>query len=145
MPKSTNIALAFANRAVVLFKIKQFKLAIEDINAAICTENYPQENVHKLYQRLVKSYEQIQEFENAVGSYAKLISSLKLSKLTKAQKLQIKNDTEKSLSLCKKAVTAKNLTTMSQDGVQDDTDNFPVYKSLHPQFENASGKFYILS
>ena len=145
MPKSTNIALAFANRAVVLFKVRQFKLAIEDINAAICTEKYPQENLHKLYQRLAKSYEQIQEFENAVGCYAKLISSLKLSKLTKTQKLQIKNDTEKSLSFCKKAVTAKNLTTIAHAEKLDDTDTFPVYKSLHPQFENASGKFCILS
>ena len=92
-PKSTNIALAFANRAVVLSKAKEFKFAIEDINAAIDTGKYPQENLHKLYQRSAKSYECLQNFENAVNSYMKLLSSLKISKLTKAQKLQIKNET----------------------------------------------------
>ena len=144
MPKSTNIALAFANRAVVLFKVKQFKLAIEDINAAIGTEKYPQENLHKLYQRLSKSHEHIQEFEDAVSGYSRLISSLKLSKLTTSQKLQIKNETEKSLSFCKNALTAKNLTTISQAGNKDDNKKFPAYKSFHSELENASGKFDIL-
>ena len=125
----------------MLSKVKEFKFAIEDINAAIDTGKYPQENLHKLYQRLAKSYECLQEFEKAVDSYMKLLSSLKISKLTKTQKLQIKNETEKSLSFCKKAVTAKSLTSISTNENHDKKEAFPFYKSFHPQLENSSGNF----
>ena len=136
--------MAFANRAVVLFKVKEYKFAIEDINAAISTEKYPPENIHKLYQRLAKSHELLLQFDSALLSYMKLLSSLKQSKLTKTQKLQIKNETEKSMSFCKKAVTAKNLTTISSTESHDKNDDFPTYKSYHSQLENASGKFFCI-
>ena len=125
----------------MLSKVREFKFAIDDINAAIDTGKYPPENLHKLYQRLAKSYENLQEFTNAINSYMKLLSSLKISKLSKSQKLQIKNETEKSLSFCKKAVTAKSLTSISQNETLDKKESFPSYTSLHPQLENSSGNF----
>ena len=124
---------------MVLFKVREFRFAIQDINAALKTEKYPQENVNKLYQRLAKSHEQLQEYENALNAYVQLLSSLKQSHLTKTQKLQIKNETEKSMSFCKKAVTAKNLTTISSNKHDDETQEFPTYKSYHSELLNASG------
>ena len=139
--------MAFANRAVVLFKVKEFKFAIDDINAALGTGKYPPENIHKLYQRLAKSHELLLQFDDALRSYVKLLASLKQSKLNKTQKLQIKNETEKSMSFCKKAVTAKNLTTITSTESHDKKDDFPTYRAYHPQLLNTSGKFifYLLT
>ena len=139
-PTNINFALALANRAVVLFKIKEFKMAIEDINAAIKSNQYPDENVHKLYQRLAKSYEHLQESEKAVNCYAKLESSLTLSKLTKVQKLQIMDESEKSVGLCKTAIIAKDVTDVNKMDKDRSESNFPCYKALHGEIKNASGE-----
>ena len=70
-PNNSNFALAFANRAVVFFKFKEFVLAIEDIHAAIDSEKYPEENLHNFYRRLAESYENQQEFDKSIHNYEK--------------------------------------------------------------------------
>ena len=141
MPNSVNFSMVLANRAVILFKIKEFEWAILDINLSIETGRYPQENLHKLYQRLAKSYEHLQKFELAINCYKKFIESLKLSNLTKNQRLQLKNDTEKSMVFCKNGVMAKNLTAFKPNEEQNSNAKFPSYSRVHSQIKNASGKY----
>ena len=131
--------MVLANRAVILFKIKEFEWATQDINLAIETGSYPQENLHKLYQRLAKSYEHLQNFELAINYYKKFIESIKLSNLTKSQRLQFKNDSQKSMMFCKNGVMAKNLASFKSTDEQNAKANFPSYTRVHSQMKNASG------
>ena len=64
------------------------------------------------------------------------------SKLTKTQKLQIKNESEKCLSLCKKKAVAKSFVSLDPDKNQDIMQSFPKYKANHPGIQNASGTFF---
>ena len=115
-------------------------MAIEDTDAAIKSNKYPEENVYKLYQRLAKSYEHLQEFEQAVICYAKLESSLTMSKLTKAQKLQIMKESEQAACLCKKAMMTKDAIVVNEKDKGCSESNFPWYKATHDKIENASGE-----
>jgi len=135
-PNNFNYALAFANRAVVFFKLKEFKLSIEDVHAAIDSEKYPEENLHKLYRRLAESYETLQQFDKSIHYYEKIEPSLKLSRLTKAQQLQIIIETEKSLSFCKNARVGKSQVLIDEKSNNVD---FPKYKATHVEIPNASG------
>ena len=135
-PNNSNFALAVANRAVVFFKFKEFKLSIEDVHAAIDSEKYPEENLHKLYRRLAESYENLQKFDKSIHYYEKIEPSLKLSRLTKAQQLQIIIETEKSLSFCKHARVGKSQVLINEKSNNVD---FPKYKATHVEIPNASG------
>ena len=139
-----NYALALANRAVILFKIREFEWATQDINLVIESGKYPEENLHKLYQRLAKSYEHLQEFELAVTCYKKFAEFIKLSNLSKNQRLQLHNDAKKSIAFCKNGIMAKNLTYFKSNEQQNTKVNFPSYTNPHSQIENASGKYLYL-
>ena len=138
--RSTTFALALANRAVVFFKIKEFKLAVEDIDEAIKSNKYPDENVHKLYRRLTESYQHMHEFEKAIYYYEKLQASLKLSKLSNTQKTQIVNQTGNFLSLCKNEAHLENRKSKAHNEKQEQEEHFPSYKAVHPEIKYASGK-----
>ena len=131
--------MILANRAVILCKINEFNWAIQDLNSAIQTGRYPPENIYKLHQRLSKAHEQLGEFELAANNYKNLINSIELSKATKAQKLQIKNEAGKSMAQCKKRVTATHFTSFESNGKQITQSSFPAYKAAHHQIQNASG------
>ena len=141
VPETSNLAMILANRAVILFKIREFRLSIEDINLSIETKRYPLVSLHKLYHRLAKTYEHLQEYTLAINCYKKAYDSLKVSNLSKSQKLQIKSETENAINFCKKGVVGLNLTSYKCDGIQDTTTNFPVYKATHSDIQNASGVF----
>ena len=132
--------MVLANRSVILFKIKEFEFSIQDLRSAIETEKYPKENVHKLYHRLAKAFEQLLEFESAINCYEKVVKFLRISNITKTQKSQIKNETEKCIAFCKKEVISKNFTSLNLNNKQDVKDEFPTYKTPHSIIENASGK-----
>ena len=141
LPESVNFAMILANRAVPLFKIKEFKLAIDDLHASIQTGKYPTENVHKLYQRLATAHEHLQEYQKAIEMYRKQFDSMRSSSLLKSQKLQMKSDIEKSMARCKRCSGAQNFTTYQSDYPDSSSAEFPVYPKLHSQLPNASGMF----
>ena len=141
LPDGINFALILANRAVILAKMKELKWAIEDLRMSIETGKYPSESLHKLYSRLAKAYEHLQQFELAITSYKMQFDSMKAStSLTKSQKLQMKSDTEKSIASCKKYFTAQNFTAFEAAGSRPCSVNFPVYRQPHSQLHNASGR-----
>ena len=124
----------------MLVKLKEFKWAIEDLHASIQTGKYPSDNVHKLYQRLAKAHECLQEYDLAINSYKLQYDSMRTSKPSKSQKLQMKSDIEKSIASCKKYFTAQNFTAFEAAGCRPCSVNFPVYHQPHSQLHNASGK-----
>ena len=72
--------------------------------------------------------------------YEKVVKFVRLSNLTKSQKSQIKNETEKCIACCKKEVISKNFTSLNMNNKPDVKDKFPTYKTPHSLIENASGK-----
>lgn len=48
---SEELALAFANRSAVTYRLKEYKPCIEDIERALTTGKYPQHLFYKLYER----------------------------------------------------------------------------------------------
>ena len=141
LPDGINFALILANRAVILAKMKELKWAIEDLSMSIETGKYPSESIHKLYSRLAKAYEHLQQFELAITSYKMQFDSMKASaSLTKSQKLKMKSDTEKSIASCKKYFTAQNFTAFETADSRPCSVNFPVYHQPHSHLHNASGK-----
>ena len=109
------------------------------LNSSIQTGQYPIENLYKLYQRLAKAHEHLEEFESAVYHYKKIIESIELSKVAKNQKLQTKNEAEKCISLCKKRLIAQNFTSLESNKKEATQSDFPKYAATHPQIQNASG------
>ena len=136
--------MILANRAVILCKINEFNWAIQDLNSSIQTGQYPPENQYKLYQRLAKAHEHLEEFASAVDDYKKLIDSVGSSKVAKNQKSQIKNEAEKCMARCKKRVIAKNFTSFGSNENPSTQSDFPKYKAVHPQIQNASGDLFLL-
>ena len=110
----------------MLVKLKEFKWAIEDLHASIQTGKYPSDNVHKLYQRLAKAHECLQEYDLAIDSYKLQYDSMRTSKLSKSQKLQMKSDTEKSIASCKKYFTAQNFSAFEAAGTRPCADRKSV-------------------
>ena len=124
----------------MLVKLKEFKWAIEDLHASINTEKYPSDNVHKLYQRLAKAHECLQEYDLAIDSYKLQYDSMRTSNLSKSQKLQMKSDIEKSLALCKKRLATKNFTSLKPNEHNARPVSFPSYHKPHAQLPNALGR-----
>ena len=124
----------------MLVKLKEFKWAIEDLHASIQTGKYPSDNVHKLYQRLAKAHECLQEYDSAITSYKLQYDSMRTSKLSKSQKLQMKSDIEKSLASCKKFLATKHFTALESCDPNSRSVSFPTYHEPHAQLQNASGR-----
>ena len=124
----------------MLVKLKEFKWAIEDLYASIRTGKYPSDNVHKLYQRLAKAHECLQEYDLAINSYKLQYNSMRTSKLSKTQKLQMKSDIEKSLALCKKRLATKSFTSLKSNEHNAHSVSFTTYNKPHAQLPNASGR-----
>ena len=131
--------MALANRSVILCKIKEVRWAIQDLSACIETKKYPVENLYKLHQRLSKSNEFLENYQLAINNYNDIIESIESSHLSKAQKQQIKKDSEKCIALCKKKVVAKNFVSLESKDRSKSSPDFPRYSSIHPEILNASG------
>ena len=137
--------MILANRSVILLKIKEFKWAVQDLTLAIKTEKYPSENRYKLHQRLSKAYEYLENYESAEEEYRYVLKTLDSGKLTKNQMIQIKKETEKCISLCKKKNVAKNFISFESKGSPKSQAQFPRYVAQHPVIQNASGRKTYLS
>ena len=135
--------MILANRAVIFFKIKEFKWAIQDLILSIETGKYPTENMYKLYQRLAKSYEYLKSFELAAVNHKKIVETVDLSNLPKAQKLQVKNDAQKRTGVCKKMGVAQSFVSLDSNKKLEGHGEFPKYKSSHREIQNASGTLSI--
>ena len=132
--------MILANRSVILLKIKEFKWAVQDLTLAIKTKKYPSENRYKLHQRLSKAYEYLENYESAEEEYRNVLKTLDSGKLTKNQMIQLKKETEKCISLCKKKSVAKNFISFESKESAKSQRQFPKYVGQHPVIQNASGR-----
>ena len=132
--------MILANRSVILLKIKEFKWAVQDLTLAIKTEKYPSENQYKLHQRLSKAYEYLENYESAEEEYRNVLKTLDAAKLTKNQMIQLKKETDKCISLCKKKNVAKNFISFDSNESPKSQRQFPKYVGKHHVIQNASGR-----
>lgn len=62
-----DISIILANRSAVLYHVKQYKLAIKDIEMA--TLNYPNDKLYKIKERLARCYLGMDDFNNSLKSF----------------------------------------------------------------------------
>ena len=122
---------------------QEFSFAVEDLKIALKCGQYPEKNHFKLYQRLAKSYEGLNDFFNALAAYENVSKSLEHSQLKTSQMQKLKNETNLSIRMCQKRLTMQSFTS-TEESVRKIETKFPDYKSKHPKIENASDCLQIL-
>ncbi len=83
--RSRDLALALANRSAVLFSLKAFNLALDDIKLAL-ESGYPDELAFKLLDRRAKIETHFRQFSDARDTYRQLIKALDISKCDKVSR-----------------------------------------------------------
>jgi len=110
---------------------------VKDLKMALKCGQYPEQNNFKLYQRLAKSYEGLNDFSNALAAYENVSKSLEHSQLTNSQKQKLKAETNLSIRICQKKLTLQSFTSMEESERKIES-KFPDYKSKHLKIKNAS-------
>ena len=75
-PHSETLALALANRSVVLAKLRLHTEAVVDITSSLGLKKYPLKNIFKLYQRRGMAYQALGQFHQASGSFEKAVQAV---------------------------------------------------------------------
>lgn len=99
--------MTLANRSATLFHMKEYDLALADIEEAFSLD-YPQELHHKLYDRRARCLMAIKQYKDAQNSFQKALSALDSSKLTADKKKQWQTDIQKILVMMQKAKEVTN-------------------------------------
>ncbi len=99
--------MALANRSAVLFSLKAYHLALDDIRLAF-ESGYPEELHFKLLERKAKILMFFRQFEDARGVYQDLVKSLDKAKVDANKKLKVQKDAQAALNYFKKAASVYN-------------------------------------
>ena len=96
--KSREFAICLANRSAVLFSLKWFHQAEEDIELALAS-GYPADLAYKLHERRARIQTAHKDLEGAISSYRLGLKSLELAtKLTPANKKKLQAEMLKTLT-----------------------------------------------
>ena len=106
---SKELSLAYANRSVVLYAIKEYLLSQCDINLAF-QNGYPSNLHYKLYERLGRCYMELGNMQFALDAFKDGLSSLKESGLDIGKKNELVHVYSElsSKCQCQENVTEKN-------------------------------------
>ena len=80
--RSRDLSVALANRSAVLFSLKAFHLALDDVRLAL-ESGYPDELRFKLLERRAKIETHFRQFSDARDTYKELIKALDVAKCEK--------------------------------------------------------------
>lgn len=105
--KSKELSVALANRSAVLFSLKAYHLALDDVKLAMDC-GYPEELTFKLLERKAKILMFFKQFESAHECYKQLLKSLDVAKADQAKKLKVQKDAQQALAYFKKAPSIYN-------------------------------------
>lgn len=128
------MSLALANRSAALVHLKEFQLAVRDIELAI-ESNYPEKQRYKLYDRMGFCHQQMGETAKARVAFKTALDSLEVSDLEAAAVESWRTTLEKSLSkLSDRGKTASVGSNMESRNIK-----FPdLLGGPNPQIPNAS-------
>ena len=105
--KSKELSIALANRSAVLFSLKAYHLALDDIKVAF-DAGYPEELQFKLLERKAKIMMFFKQFSTARDTYKELLKSLDIAKVDANKKAKLQKETQQALKFFEKAPSVYN-------------------------------------
>ena len=95
--KSKEFSICLANRSAVLFSLKWYKQALDDIQLALLS-GYPDELAYKLYERQGKIRASFKDVDGACESYKLAVKYIEVAtKLPEDKKKRMRQEFQKSL------------------------------------------------
>ncbi|XP_046652353.1 SET and MYND domain-containing protein 4-like [Daphnia pulicaria] len=150
----TTLALALANRSAVLVHLKEFALAIRDIQLSL-QSNYPEKQRYKLYDRMGYCHQQLGETAKARLAYTIALDCLEESDLEPAALDNWRQTVEKSRAKLPSnnpsnsnnsnhSTANANATNALPELVSGANSNIPnASKSLAMEVDDNSGRYYV--
>lgn len=147
--EKTTLALALANRSAVLVHLKEYQLAVRDIQLAL-QSNYPEKQRFKLYDRMGYCHHQLGEPAKARVDYTVALDCLAESDLeSKAienwrqtiEKSRNKLPSASSNPLLKKSLTITNELPELVGGANPNIPN--ASQSLALEMDENCGRYYV--
>jgi len=152
--KSKELSMALANRSAVLFSLKAYAFALDDIRLAF-ESGYPDDLAYKLYDRKAKILVAFKQMKDAGEAYKKALEYLdKATKLPADKKKTVQKDILQALIFFQKAPAA--LTQNDPNTVIypiAEVPDLPAKNALYPamsdavtfKYEQGRGRFCIAS
>lgn len=104
---SKDLSICLANRSAVLFSLKAYALALDDIKLAF-EVGYPNDLKYKLLERKAKILMYYKQFSDAQVCYKELLQALDDAKLDINKKMKIQKETQRALDAFKKVKSVYN-------------------------------------
>jgi len=151
--KSRDLAILLANRSAVLFSLKAFPLALDDIQLAF-EMGYPDDLAYKLYDRKAKCMLPFKRMKEAEAAYKLALEYLdKAKKLDKDKKLKLQKEILQALNFFKNAPASlkneKELELHPKPELPDIPNKNPLYPVMSDavtfKYEEARGRFAVAS
>lgn len=127
--EKTTLALALANRSAALVHLKEYHLAVRDIQLAL-ESNYPENQRYKLYDRLGYCHHQLADPLKARVAYTKALDCLPQSDLSSEAIETWRRTLDKSLA---KLSSVKTSVNDEAEGRRPQ-----LLGGAHPEYPNAS-------
>jgi len=105
--KSKDLSVALANRSAVLFSLKAYPMALDDIRLAL-ESGYPDELKFKLIDRKAKILMYFRQFSDAHSAYKELMKALDIAKVDAKKKMAIQKETQQAMEYFRKAPSIYN-------------------------------------
>uniref|UniRef100_A0A0K2TLD8 Protein-lysine N-methyltransferase SMYD4 n=1 Tax=Lepeophtheirus salmonis TaxID=72036 RepID=A0A0K2TLD8_LEPSM len=100
--QSKELSLCLANRSAVLFALRAYNLALEDIELAL-ESGYPKELEYKLYERKAKCLMMYKQMKDSEEAYKTALASLDHAKLDADKKTKIQKDLQRAIFFFQKS------------------------------------------
>lgn len=152
--KSRELSVLLANRSAVLFSLKAYHLALDDITLAFQT-GYPDDLAYKLYDRKAKCLVAFKQMEQAKEAYSMALKYVdKAKKLSDEKKKSIQREITQFMQFFKNAPS--QLTKDNKDiqiHPSPELPNIPTKNELYPvmsdavtfKYEEDRGRFAVAS
>lgn len=131
MLEKTTLALALANRSAVLVHLKEYRLAVRDIQLSL-QSNYPEKQRYKLYDRMGYCHQQLGEPAKARVAYTVALDCLAESDLELHALENWRQTVEKSRSKLASSSNPSNQPTTTVNELPE------LLGGTHPTIPNAS-------
>ena len=133
--KSKELSIALANRSAVLFSLKAYHLALDDIKVAF-DAGYPEELQFKLLERKAKIMMFFKQFSTARDTYKELLKSLDIAKVDANKKAKLQKETQQALKFFEKAPSVYNDPNVVMK-VKPELPKLPDKNKKYPAMSNA--------
>eukprot|EP00092_Neocalanus_flemingeri_P100883 GFUD01128895.1.p1 GENE.GFUD01128895.1~~GFUD01128895.1.p1 ORF type:complete len:670 (+),score=162.71 GFUD01128895.1:141-2150(+) len=148
--KGEELSLALANRSAVLFQMKQFRLALQDIELSFLA-GYPQDMAYKLHERKGKCLKEMKDYYDAALSIKECIKSVASAKLDDDKKDKFRDNLSTFINELpkeneNKVSDAENEASILLPKISNPNKQFPAFSdAIKLKSESGRGRFGVAS